>query len=373
LNIATGRVLVTGNNGFGQLGLGTFSDALSPSYIPQTGVFAASANIKIASAICGYYHLILVDTNGAVYASGRNSEGQLGLGNLEGRNRFAQIKNGFSSNKIKGGCAGDAFTLAYDEEGTLFSWGYGRWGQLANGTISSSSSPINASSVPAGEKVSQLSCGADFVIALMKSGKVYSWGHNAGGQLGNGALVDSYVPVDISASGSLASYTPASVTAGYAFAAVLTTSGNVISWGLNDEGQLGAGNRIATATPTLVSTTVTFSELKAGFSHIIGCNSATKKAQGWGRNLIGQTGDLDTNLAYSPRSAYPDWQCQTLALGDDFSYAFTKGNDGYGLVGTFSSDVDESGGSRLERTSSSSSSVMIMCLLMALIVAVLSL
>src|SRR5207249_58779 len=82
---------------------------------------------------------------------------------------------------------------------------------------------------------------ADFSLALQADGSVMAWGENGWGELGNGTT---------STSGCYCITTPApvsglsgvtAVVAGYRHSLALDGDGNVWAWGLNDSGQLGNG------------------------------------------------------------------------------------------------------------------------------------
>ncbi|CAO3571493.1 unnamed protein product [Mortierella alpina] len=81
--------------------------------------------------------------------------------------------------------AGEAHMLALDTEGTLYSWGSGRYGQLGHGDLSSLSAP-KAIEALQGIRISSAACGASFSVAVSDSGDVYTFGLNDHGQLGIG-------------------------------------------------------------------------------------------------------------------------------------------------------------------------------------------
>jgi hypothetical protein len=77
------------------------------------------------------------------------------------------------------------------------------------------------------------------------TGKIYSWGSNAGGQLGNDTTVNSNFPSEIYGDGS--NWIIASV--GEQQAGSVNEDGFVYMWGQNDKGQLGFNNVISSSTP----------------------------------------------------------------------------------------------------------------------------
>ncbi|CAG5102534.1 Similar to Rcbtb1: RCC1 and BTB domain-containing protein 1 (Mus musculus) [Cotesia congregata] len=69
-----GEVYAWGNNSVGQLGVGTYINQLSPQKV--TGL----TGIVIAKVVCGYSHTMALSDEGDVYVWGGNGYGQLGLG-----------------------------------------------------------------------------------------------------------------------------------------------------------------------------------------------------------------------------------------------------------------------------------------------------
>src|SRR6201996_6603501 len=68
-----GKLIVCGENYYGQLGTGDDENVFKPKIILE--------DPKIKKICCGGYHTILLKTNGEVHGAGRNEQGQLGLGN----------------------------------------------------------------------------------------------------------------------------------------------------------------------------------------------------------------------------------------------------------------------------------------------------
>ena len=123
--------------------------------------------------------------------------------------------------------------------------------------------PSQMINMPSGSKklVSKISVGTTHVCAVAKdsavstTGKVYCWGNNDYGQLGNKTNVDSLVPVavDTTVGSALAGKSVVDVTAGNGFTCALDTTGNVYCWGDNTYGQLGTENTTDSNSPKAVS------------------------------------------------------------------------------------------------------------------------
>jgi alpha-tubulin suppressor-like RCC1 family protein len=135
--------------------------------------------------------------------------------------------------------------------GSLHCWGANAWGQLGDGTTTSSAIPVAAA---AGFTFNALSVGNGFTCALAADGGAYCWGTNRSGQLGAppageecGGVACSRSPVAVT--GDLRF---ASLSAGGAHACGIATDGRAWCWGANVAGQLGNGTKAARATPVRV-------------------------------------------------------------------------------------------------------------------------
>ena len=135
--------------------------------------------------------------------------------------------------------------------------------------------------------VQQIAIGGDHGCALTLSGGVKCWGSNANGQVGDGSTTNRLAPVDVpDLSGGVTT-----IAAGAAHTCVLTRTGSVKCWGLNDNGQLGDGSSTASVTPVdVVGLGSGITAIAAGDSHTCALTSdGTVKC--WGGNGFGQLGD----------------------------------------------------------------------------------
>ncbi len=87
--------------------------------------------------------------------------------------------------------------------------------------------------------VVDISTGQSHTVALKSDGKLYSWGANTNGQLGDGTTTQRPFPVPVNMNGTLSNKTIRSIAAGNYFTVVLTTDGLLFAFGQNDVGQLG--------------------------------------------------------------------------------------------------------------------------------------
>ena len=223
----------------------------------------------------------LLDT-GAVQCWGYNTSGQLGNGTITPNSLIpVQVK-------IKGVqaiTAGNSHTCALLDNGSVQCWGANGLGQLGNATLASSSIPLQVSGLTQGVKA--ITAGDSYTCALLDSGSVQCWGLNNFGQLGNGTLLNSSIPVQVSGLTQVVK----AITGGNSYTCALLDSGSVQCWGLNNFGQLGNGSFFSSSIPVQVS------DLTQGVQDIAGggrhaCALLDSGAvQCWGDNLTAQLGN----------------------------------------------------------------------------------
>jgi alpha-tubulin suppressor-like RCC1 family protein len=136
--------------------------------------------------------------------------------------------------------------------GKVYEWGLDNLGQLGDGTVGGSSSIPVEVQLPG--SVAQIAQGGSIgtngqTLVKLSGGTLYSWGDDLCGQLGDGATTDQPSPVEFSA--------PAGVTyqrlaTGGAASYAITTTGSVYAWGCGTRGQLGNGTKISQVKPVQI-------------------------------------------------------------------------------------------------------------------------
>jgi hypothetical protein len=141
--------------------------------------------------------ILVVATDGSLYAWGYNGDGQLGDGTTTDRSAPAEIS--VPGKTFEAVSAGGAYSLAIATDDSLYAWGYNGEGQLGDGTTTDRSAPVEIS-VP-GKTFEAVSAGEDHSLAIATDGSLYAWGWNYYGQLGDGTTTDRSAPVEISVPG----------------------------------------------------------------------------------------------------------------------------------------------------------------------------
>lgn len=138
---ADGALWAWGRNDRGQVGDGTFETRLSPVRVQGLD------DVEIDSFIGGYFHSLVLATDGTVWTWGNNDSGQLGDGTTENRNLPAQVSGLTGVAAVAGGGGRNEFgpgghTLALLRDGTLRGWGLNDAGQLGDGTTDNRVRPV---------------------------------------------------------------------------------------------------------------------------------------------------------------------------------------------------------------------------------------
>jgi len=84
--------------------------------------------------------------------------------------------------------------VAATPSGAAYAWGYNGTGELGNGTYTANSSTPVPVALPSGVTATALAAGENHSLAIGSDGKVYSWGYNGNGELGDGTTTDRHSP-----------------------------------------------------------------------------------------------------------------------------------------------------------------------------------
>lgn len=268
-----GTIFAWGFNGSGQLGDGTYD-----SHNVAVPVLDLSDVVYIAA---GYQHSVAVKKDGTVWAWGYNGAGQVGDGTTVSRTSPRQVTLPENA-KAVAVAAGFNHSLALLSDGTVLAWGDNGYGQLGDGTNTMRKTPVP---VPGLNGITQLAAGSDFSLAIDGSGHLFSFGANNYGQLGHGDTAARSTPAQVMALNDVQS-----VAAGQSHTLVALADGSLYSFGRNSNGQLGipsvSGNSLV---PVKVSEVANVSGVGAGFQHSLVLTSSGQ-LMAFGANWEGQLG-----------------------------------------------------------------------------------
>ncbi|MDY7230010.1 RCC1 domain-containing protein [Hyalangium rubrum] len=294
-----GTVWAWGENAQGQLGLGPVPQADVPRTPDLTPRFSPTRVPGLSGAVAlglGYRHALVLFEDGSVRAFGDNSAGQLGDGTPGGTKDYPVTVVGLTD--VVKVVAGSMHSVALQGDGTVWAWGRNTYGNLGLGTADSASHPT-PTRVPGLANVVDIATGRDHVLALHADGTVSSWGLDASGQLGTGEVLpdeESAVPMRVKGLAD-ARAVFANGLMSYAWRA----DGSLVSWGQNFNGQLGNGTTTDAREPTpSVAGLKGLVTVAPGATHVVAFREDGELFT-WGWNSRGSLGrdDLLDNWTYS--------------------------------------------------------------------------
>jgi alpha-tubulin suppressor-like RCC1 family protein len=289
-----GRLYAAGWNEYGQLGLGDKADR------DKFTVVSALSGKRIIAAAVGFDYSFALDNSGKVYAAGRNDKGQLGLGDTIDRDLFTEV-SALGDKNIVAIAVRFKHAIALTSDGAVYATGYNGYGQLGLGdsgwqtdrNVFTEVSSLN------GKKIIAIAAGNQHSLALTSEGKVYATGNtNNYGKLGSNRSIYSNEFTEIS---SLKDKTIIAIAAGDFHSLALDSDGKVYAAGNNEIGQLGLGDsgwktnrEVFTEVSSFDGKTIT--AIAAGNEHSLALTN-DGKLYATGNNIFGQLG-LGSNGNY---------------------------------------------------------------------------
>jgi alpha-tubulin suppressor-like RCC1 family protein len=265
-------------------------------------------------------------------------------------------------------------------DGSWRCWGSNNYGQLGDGTTTSTPTPIV---VVGGKSVPWISLAEFHSCALWADQTVSCYGYNDDGRLGDGTTTMRTTPTPVPGvtgvtqiaagdrqscallgGGTLSCWgadlyalgdgnTPQlvpgisdaiKVTAGTVFACALRSAGTVSCWGQNTHGELGnGGSGTSSSTPVPVSGLADVVDIEAGYSHVCALR-ADRTVACWGDNAEGEVGDGSRIDRSTPTVVQGLANVAQISLGATHSCALLDGGAvvcwGDELVATTTRDAD---------------------------------
>ncbi|OYU43253.1 MAG: RCC1 repeat-containing protein, partial [Burkholderiales bacterium PBB4] len=225
ITLVDGRVLSSGDNRFGQLGDGSVTPTNDLVFVAVKGISA-----PLLECSTGYFHTLAVDASGRLMAWGDNTRGQLGIGVAVNRSVPGPIAN---LNNVTHVASGQRHALALMADGSVKAWGDNDELAVGNGKDDRLfTTPQAVIGLPA---IRRVAAGGSSSAALDTTGKLWGWGANLRGQL---AIAEDIYRIN-RPTPALGLPPLAEVSVGSEHMLGLDLQGRVWVWGANGRGQLG--------------------------------------------------------------------------------------------------------------------------------------
>ncbi|MDT8308801.1 MAG: PKD domain-containing protein [Bacteroidales bacterium] len=296
-----GTVWAWGGNSSGQLGINSLVQQNYPVQVLGVGGVGYLTNVVAIAA--GSYHSLAILDDGTVVGWGDN-QGQLG-DNTNTTRTTPVVMSGLDHPAIAV-AGGGAHTLVLQNNGTIKSCGDDFYGQLGNDQSSDKKDYLvyvrddngniitNATGIDAGESHS---------LAVLNTGQVLSWGSNSDEQIGRSTTTPKR-KVALPLNQGITINNAVAVRAGAKHSIALLSDSSLAVWGDNDYGQLGLGTFTNYEYPTAlslspykvlsVSAGIT-GQSSTGGAHTV-CLLDNDSAMTWGLNDEGQLGNNTTGV-----------------------------------------------------------------------------
>lgn len=286
-----------GSNRAGQLGVGNNDVGIKYS-TPQLNT---AIDDELVAFSAGGYQGMALNRGGRVYTFGVNDTGQRGNGAISTDNDGAPyLVNGL--HKVVAISSGARHNLALTSAGKVFAWGMNENGQVGaspinttttgcSGAIGGVASQYHVTSpyeVPIPTKVSQISAGYCFNLALDENGEVWSWGFGdylaAALGHGNQTYQSLRTPTKISTLSNIVG-----IAAGEGCAYAVNNQGQIWAWGINRLGCVGDGTTNIISSPKMLAIT----DVKKVVARAAGAYALTNSGQlwSWGETMYGSVGN----------------------------------------------------------------------------------
>jgi alpha-tubulin suppressor-like RCC1 family protein len=189
---SAGLVWAWGSNDFGQLGLGS-----DEAFITVAAPILSLHGTPITAIAAGGNHTLALDWQGNVWVWGDNHHGELGIGRQHVK-RSTPVMVDFPLPKMHFTriAAGALHSMVIDAGGNLWAFGYNGNGQLGIGTISSDV-PKRVHFPEGTPRLVMIAGGGAHSLAVDEDGNAWAWGFNLRGQLGIGTVTDSHAPARV--------------------------------------------------------------------------------------------------------------------------------------------------------------------------------
>ena len=321
-----------GYNNYGQLGLGDTDNRTTFTQVTE------NINNDVKQIVCGQYHTYIIKNDGSIWACGRSNYGQLGLGDTDNRTTFTQVTTNIN-NDVKKIICGYQYTFIIKTDDSVWSCGRNTNGQLGLGDTTDRTTFMQVTTNIS--DVKQIACGWSHTFIIKNDGSIWSCGHNGYGQLGLGDTTNRTTFTQVTTNISDVKQ----IICGYTYTFILKNDGSVWGCGLNSNGQLGLGDTDDRTIFTQVTTNIN-NDVKqivcGGYHTFILKTDGSVWCCGW--NYYGQLGlgtsDTDAHTTFTQVTTNIDNDVKQIACGTYHTFiiktngsVWACGRNNYGQLG----------------------------------------
>lgn len=301
---ATPAVLGWGWNAWGELGDGTTTQRPTPAWV-ATGLVAK----KIVGGGVGDFGdwTLALATDGSVWSWGDNRAGQLGIGLFAARTTPTRV--GVLSDVVDV-AAGPDHGLAAGSDGSLW-----RWGRPHSPGGNPDRLPVRVFGV---SDIVAVAAGHSFSLALRRDGRVFAWGDNSLGQLGDGSAMFRATPTEVPGLTAIRA-----IAAGSGSSFAIRSNGAVVAWGAG--GTLGDGATANRLSPVAVPGLADVEQISVGYSAL--ARTTGGEVWFWGQSFYGESGDGTGTGVHLTPVRVPGLQ-QVTAIAQGGSHCLAMRSDG---------------------------------------------
>jgi len=240
---------------------------------------------NLSTISVGWRHAVAIGTDGSLWTWGENRFGQLGDGSTTNRNTPTRIGRETNWASVT---AGNDYTLAIKADGSLWAWGNNFSGQLGDGTSGPFNRRLTPTRIGTATNWISVSAGSDYTVAIRSDGSLWVWGRKTVKYFGH--IIQDYgsTPTRIGIASNWLS-----VSAGWSHTLAIRTDGSLWAWGENNFGQLGDGTTNNHTSPVRVGNATNWALISAGHDHSLAVRE-DGSLWAWGQNNIGMLGDGTT-------------------------------------------------------------------------------
>ncbi|KAJ3681532.1 hypothetical protein LUZ60_016021 [Juncus effusus] len=282
--------------------------ALASLFASKSGILTpkpleSNVMLDVNFISCGVRHAGLVTRQAEVFTWGEESGGRLGHG-VKTDILHPKLVESLSTLNVETLNCGEFHTCAITSSGELYTWGDGAHnaGLLGHGTKTSHWIPKRVSGPLEGLQIQTVSCGTWHTAIITTAGQLFTFGEGTFGSLGHGNRDDSLSPREVE---SLKGLRTISVSCGVWHTAAVVevimsqssaSSGKLFTWGDGDKYRLGHGDRTPRLKPTCVSHLIEYNFHKVACGHTLTIGLTTSgQLFSMGSSVYGQLGNPNSD------------------------------------------------------------------------------